>query len=76
MIFFKNEPPTPACIFEKTEEEISFKEANKRLFSNKHFLYVFIYFAFVYGIFNTLTTLINYLIVPFGFSDVYLGLKV
>ena len=76
-IFFRNEPPTPPCPIETNNANSNMTnwEAAKKLTDIKDFNLVFIFFAFCYGIFTALTTLINYLVVPFGFSDVNTILK-
>jgi Na+/melibiose symporter-like transporter len=54
-----------------------FKESLKTLSKDKNFILLFISFSVLNGTFNVLGALMNYLVAPFGYSDVlnyiYLG---
>eukprot|EP00743_Colponemidia_sp_Colp-15_P004645 GILK01005006.1.p1 GENE.GILK01005006.1~~GILK01005006.1.p1 ORF type:complete len:457 (-),score=72.14 GILK01005006.1:248-1618(-) len=65
---FKDKPPTPPCET-ATQQRDEFWPAMKHLFSNRHFLFLFLEFSMGLGSFNTLATLISTLIAPFGFGD-------
>ena len=68
-VFFKNKPPTPPS-HAAAIDQLPFMEANKLLFSNKDYLLLLVFYSFVLGAFNSLATIMELLMKPFGYDDV------
>lgn len=68
-IFFREKPPTPPSPSAELPRE-NFKSGMKNLFKNKGFLMLLVVEAVGLGTFNSLATVIQSLIDPFGFSQV------
>ena len=68
ILFVKNRPPTPPSAAVSTEKVFMF-EGIKKLFANKYFLVLFILFFIGLGIFNMITTYIEYILIPRGFGS-------
>jgi len=73
IIFVKNKPPTPPST-EISKERVLMGEGLKKLFLNKYFIILFITFFFGLGIFNFITSYIELIVVPRGFSAVDAGI--
>ncbi|UJR37129.1 hypothetical protein I4U23_029833 [Adineta vaga] len=68
------EPPTPSCKA-ITHIQQSFILALKRLFQSKSFVVLFIGCGIVIGCFNTLSTLVEQIMCPFGYDNITIGLS-
>ena len=73
IILAKNKPPTPPST-EISKERVLMGEGLKKLFLNKYFIILFITFFFGLGIFNFITSYIELIVVPRGFSAVDAGI--
>ncbi|MBD3256710.1 MAG: MFS transporter [Candidatus Lokiarchaeota archaeon] len=69
----KNRPPTPPALDRDVEKVFMF-DGMKQLFKNKYFIIVFIVFFFGLGIFNTVTTYIEQIVIPRGYDSIYAGI--
>jgi len=73
VIFVKNKPPTPPSS-EILKEKVLMGQGLKQLFLNKYFIILFIIFFFGLGIFNFVTSYIELIAVPRGFTPTDAGL--
>ena len=73
VLFVKDKPPTPPSI-EITEEKVLVTEGLKDLFRNKSFIILFILFFLGLGIFNTITTYIEGIVLPRGHDQNFAGM--
>lgn len=69
IFFIKANPPTPPSGFAKTDIQISFRQAVKKLASNKNFILIFISFSLYFGTLKGLGIIVPYLMIPFGYTD-------
>ncbi len=73
IIFIKNKPPTPPSR-EVTVEKVLMFEGLKKLFSNFNFWILIITFLIGLGIFNTILTFIEGIVIPKGHYSAFAGL--
>jgi len=71
--FVKDKPPTPPTR-EVREERVFMFEGLRTLFKNKHFIILFLLFFLGLGIFNTITTYIEAIVLPRGFDVNFAGI--
>jgi MFS family permease len=71
--FVKDKPPTPPTR-EVREERVFMFECLRTLFKNKHFIILFLLFFLGLGIFNTITTYIEAIVLPRGFDVNFAGI--
>jgi len=69
LILFRSRPPTPPSLAASSQREQKFTEAIKSIFKSKDFVILFIVFGLALGAFNTLATIINELVDPFGYTN-------
>lgn len=81
---FREKPPTPPRFYKIRNifyilisfaaeiKKHSFKVSLHKVFKNKTFILLFITFSFVMGNYNCLATIVDLLIKPFGFDEVFL----
>jgi len=68
-IFFRDKPPTPPSASASPVRSDDFIQSLRDIFTNPSFLIVMTEFALVFGAYNTLATIINQLILPYGYSN-------
>lgn len=73
IVFAKNRPPTPPSS-DITTEKVMMGEGMKQLFTNKYFLILVLVSFIGLGIFNMLTTYIEVIFIPRGFSSTDAGI--
>ncbi len=73
IIFIKDKPPTPPTR-EPLEEKVLMSDGLKKLFNNKHFIILFLLFFLGLGIFNTITTYIEGIVIPRGYDKNFAGI--
>jgi len=73
VVFVKDKPPTPPSR-EVIEEKVLMSEGLRKLFTNKHFIMLFILFFLGLGIFNTITTYIEGIVEPRGYNTDFAGM--
>lgn len=73
IIFVKNRPPTPPTS-EMTSEKVLMVQGLKKLFTNFNFWILFIAFLVGLGVFNTLLTFIEGILLPKGHYSSFAGL--
>ncbi|MFX0033814.1 MAG: MFS transporter [Candidatus Hodarchaeota archaeon] len=73
IILVKNKPPTPPST-EISKERVLMGEGLKKLFINRYFIILFITFFFGLGIFNFITSYIELIVIPRGFTAVDAGI--
>jgi len=74
IIFFRSKPPTPPSSSAETAREDTFGQALKRLAFDKNFWILCIIFGFALGAYNTLATVLNEILKPFGYTDQQSGI--
>ncbi len=73
MALVKNKPPTPPST-DITSEKVFMFDGMKQLFTNKYFLVLALLSFLALGIFNMITTYIEVIVIPRGFSSTDAGL--
>ncbi|MFX1394608.1 MAG: MFS transporter [Promethearchaeota archaeon] len=73
IVFAKNRPPTPPSS-DITTEKVMMGEGMKQLFTNKYFLVLVLVSFIGLGIFNMITTYIEVIFIPRGFSSTDAGI--
>jgi MFS family permease len=73
LIFVKDKPPTPPSR-EVIDEKVLMKEGLNKLFTNRDFMILFILFFLGLGIFNTITTYIEGIVIPKGYDEDFAGI--
>ena len=71
--FVRDKPPTPPTR-EIREEKVLMIEGLRTLFKNRHFIILFILFFLGLGIFNTITTYIEAIVLPRGYDVNFAGI--
>ena len=72
IVFVKDKPPTPPSR-EIIDEKVLMKEGLNKLFTNRDFMILFILFFLGLGIFNTITTYIEGIVIPKGYDEDFAG---
>jgi len=67
-VFVRDKPPTPPSK-EISEEKVYMFKGLKSLFTNKYFIILFVLFFLGLGIFNTISTYIEGIVLPRGLGD-------
>ncbi|MFX1555111.1 MAG: MFS transporter [Promethearchaeota archaeon] len=73
VVFVKDKPSTPPSR-DVIEEKVLMSEGLRKLFTNKHFIMLFILFFLGLGIFNTITTYIEGIVEPRGYDTDFAGI--
>ncbi len=73
LIIAKDKPPTPPSS-EISSEKVQMIEGMKNLFKNKYFMILLIIFFIGLGVFNMITTFIELIVAPRGFSSTDAGI--
>ncbi|UCC20569.1 MAG: MFS transporter [Promethearchaeota archaeon] len=73
IIFIKDKPPTPPSK-EISDEKVFMFEGLRTLFTNKYFIILFVLFFLGLGIFNTITTYIEGIVIPRGYDQNFAGI--
>lgn len=73
LIFSREKPPTPPCPAEMVERSLVL-DGLKETIRNKHFIWLFIVFFIGLGVFNSVTTWIEDIVKPRGFTTEDAGL--
>ncbi|RPB04013.1 MFS general substrate transporter [Choiromyces venosus 120613-1] len=71
--FVKSRPPTPPCA-SAVQEKLGFRESLGVVFRNKGFLLVFVMFSVYVGFFNAVSSLLNQIMLPYGYTADEAGL--
>ncbi|CAZ86172.1 unnamed protein product [Tuber melanosporum] len=66
--FVKSRPPTPPCA-SAVGQKLGFKESLGVVFRNREFLLVFVMFSVYLGFFNAMSSLLNQIMLPYGYTD-------
>lgn len=73
LVFAKEKPPTPPCTAELEERSLVL-DGMKETIRNRHFIWLFIVFFIGLGVFNSVTTWIEDIVKPRGFTAADAGL--
>ncbi|KAL7268182.1 hypothetical protein RUND412_009208 [Rhizina undulata] len=73
LIFVPARPPTPPCA-SSAEDKLPLREAAKVIFRKKEFWVVFIMFSVYLGFFNAMSSLLNQIMLPYGYTSDEAGL--
>jgi MFS family permease len=73
IVFAKNKPPTPPSSEIRTEK-VFMVEGLRQLFKNKDFLILFAVFLVGLGVFNTVLTFIEGIVIPRGYDSTFAGI--
>ncbi|CUS12384.1 unnamed protein product [Tuber aestivum] len=65
--FVKSRPPTPPCA-SAVGEKLGFQESLGVVFRNRGFLLVFVMFSVYLGFFNAMSSLLNQIMLPYGYT--------
>lgn len=73
VVIIKDKPPTPPSN-ETIEEKAFVGQGLKQLFKNRYFIILFILFFLGLGIFNTITTYVEGIVIPRGYNTTFAGI--